>query len=93
MVEYNRDIAKIIENLKVMTETSNSIHSQELDLEYTPTEFPLIKQCQVLIKPFQELWQMFVDAKDSLKLWNDSIISTLDPEFIRVTHKKFMVTA
>jgi hypothetical protein len=77
--DYNKEIAKINEELAEKADTMKLINQQEADLDWTQTEFPLIGQCVKNIKPFQQLWELVVNVGESVKTWTDSNINTLDP--------------
>ena len=56
-----------------------TIKQQERDLEWTESDFPLIKQCEDQLEPYRKLWLLAVEVTDNVKNWGDSNINTLDP--------------
>lgn len=56
--DYNKSIANINQRLTSLTEDMTKINEQEADLEFNITEFPLIDECKVQIKPYEDLWAL-----------------------------------
>jgi hypothetical protein len=91
--QYVLEIEQINKDLKQYAGTAAEINAQEKDLDYSISEFPQIALYKKNIAPFEQLWSLYGKVTDNLKIWEESVISTLDPEDVRVTHKKLMATA
>lgn len=69
------------------------INEQEADLEFNITEFPLIDECKLLIKPYEDLWSLVREFNTKYSNWAHGELLKLDPEEVEKDHKQMLSSA
>jgi len=69
------------------------INDQETDLDLGVTEYPLIAECQMLLKPFEELWKLIAEHQTKEDYWKKTPLNQLNPEEVQKDHKEMMQKA
>ena len=91
---YNEDIAIIQQRLANLTTRLAKINDQEVDLEWTPSEEPLIPSLKKQIKPYEDLGFLTRDFNATIrKSWKDDPIKSLNPEEVDKEHKRMFSLA
>ena len=88
-VEYNKDIAEINKRLTMAEEERVDINLQEETIGFEVTEFDQVAELQKKIKPFDELWTLYLEFYEKTNNeWRKNNFYTLDPEEVDKDHKR-----
>ena len=91
--DYNKSIANINQRLGSLTDDMTKINEQEADLEFNITEFPLIDECKIQIKPYEDLWALVREFNQKHSNWSHGELLKLDPEEVEKDHKQMLSSA
>jgi dynein heavy chain len=91
--QNNVKIKGLNDKLKGLIESMEKINDQETDLDLGVTEYPLIAESQVLLKPFEELWKLIADHETKETSWKKIPLKQLNPEEVQKEHKEMMQKA
>ena len=70
------------------------INEQQTDLDLMIGEYPIIDELKIGIKPYEELWNLYVLQEQKLvKQWKQGAIGLLDPDEVEQEFKKMFGTA
>ena len=92
-VEYNKDIAEINKKLAFAETEKVDINQQEEIIGFDPTEFDQVGELQKKIKPFDELWSLYLEYYEKSTLWRKSAFCNLNPEDVDKDHKRMFNTS
>ena len=90
--DYNNQIDSLKEKMRVMTETGREINKKQIDLEFTEEQFPVLDQCKVQIKPFEEFWKTYAQIVKNEESWLQTAVADLDAGEIQAQFKKLNST-
>jgi dynein heavy chain len=87
--KYVEEIAELQKRLKQVGEDLKQINEQQVDLDLTVTEAPLIEELKVQLKPFDDLWNLMKEFDLTIKeKYVQSPLNTLNPDDIEGEFKK-----
>jgi dynein heavy chain len=89
-VENNKDIAEINKRLALAEDERKNINQQEETIGFEVTEFDQVAELQKKIKPFDELWALYLEFYEKTSEWKKCNFYTLDPEEVEKDHKKML---
>ena len=92
-VEYNKDIAEINKNLAFAETERVDINQQEEIIGFDPTEFDQVAKLQKDIKPFDELWSLYLEYYEKSKEWRTVAFCNLNPDDVSKDHKTMFNTS
>ena len=69
------------------------INEQETDLDFPVSEYPLIDECKLAIKPYEDLWKLVKESDQKKIQWYDEALLKLDPEEVEKDHKNMYTSS